>query len=203
MQFYLHKWLKIKKSLSRPCSRVSGKLCTKCCISYIKRTLDLTGLGLSKLYLEPTKFPKHGRTCKVPQIWTKHSDHTHTIYYVPKMVNIMWCHGFSANAINTYIYIYTCADWYTHIGNDLEIEYSKSNGPQIECSKTLTNRILCQNEKNTSFRARFIAIYSKSIDSTCWQMRKKMNLNVQHLMFSSHFHRYLQQIHRYQDLAKS
>ena len=52
MQFYLHKWLKIKKSLSRPCSRVSGKLCTKCCISYIKRTLDLTGLGLSKLYSE-------------------------------------------------------------------------------------------------------------------------------------------------------
>ena len=30
------------------------------------------------------------------------------------------------------------------IGNDSEIEYSKSNGPQIECSKTDTDRILCQ-----------------------------------------------------------
>ena len=28
---------------------------------------------------------------------------------------------------------------------DWEIEYSKSNGPQIECSKTFTDRILCQN----------------------------------------------------------
>ena len=85
--FFLHKWLKIKKSLSRPCSRLSGKLCTKCCISYIKRTLDLTGLGL-------------------------------------------WSTGM-------YIYIVV----------DLEIEYSKSNGPQIECSKTWTDRILCQNKK--------------------------------------------------------
>ena len=46
--FFLHKWLKTKKSLSRPCSRVSGKLCTKCCISYIKRTLDSRTHEVSK-----------------------------------------------------------------------------------------------------------------------------------------------------------
>ena len=46
--FFLHKWLKTKKSLSRPCSQVSGKLCTKCCISYIKRTLDSRTHEVSK-----------------------------------------------------------------------------------------------------------------------------------------------------------
>ena len=46
--FFLHKWLKTKKSFSRPCSRVSGELCTKCCISYIKRTLDSRTHEISK-----------------------------------------------------------------------------------------------------------------------------------------------------------
>ena len=46
--FFLHKWLKMKKSLGKPLSQAGGKLCTKCCISYIKRTLDSRTHEVSK-----------------------------------------------------------------------------------------------------------------------------------------------------------